>query len=151
MVQKYLTLLNNYSLLLLIDQKLVLDFYSQKRCIWGKPGPQCCKDGCKMVFAGSKFNNTAKLNFRLLKGVLYQLLKLFKSRHFVLWCKNLIITTDQKSLIKVLSNKSLWDVHNPRLLNLKEQTLRYNYKMISVPEKHNLAADAVSLYPATYI
>ena len=46
-----------------------------------------------------------------------------KTRHFVLGCTNLVIAADHKPLLKILGDRSLDQISNPRLRNLKEKTL----------------------------
>ena len=40
-------------------------------------------------------------------------------------CKDLIVATDHKPLLNVLNDRSLSDIQNRRLENLKEKTLSY--------------------------
>ena len=47
-----------------------------------------------------------------------------KARYFVLGCNYLVITVvDHKLLLKVFGDRSLDQISNPRLRNLKEKTL----------------------------
>ena len=66
---------------------------------------------------------------------------------FVLGSPNLTVIVDHKPLVKIMSNKSLEKISNPRLLNLKEKTLTYNFKIKHVPGKLNNCADACSRFP----
>ena len=70
-----------------------------------------------------------------------------KSRHFVLGCKDLIIAVDHKPLLKLFGDRSLEDISNSRLRNLKEKTLRYQFRMVHIPGAKNRASDTVSRYP----
>jgi hypothetical protein len=45
-----------------------------------------------------------------------------KARYFVLGCDDLIIAVDHKPLLKIFSDRSLEDISNSRLRNLKEKT-----------------------------
>ena len=54
---------------------------------------------------------------------------------------------DHKLLLKLLGDRSLDDIPNPRLRNLKEKTLRYRFKIFHVPVIRNKAADAISRHP----
>ena len=67
-----------------------------------------------------------------------------KARYFVLECDNLIIAVDHKPLLKLLGDRSLENIPNARLRNLKENTLRYRFQMMYVPVAKHPAADAVS-------
>ena len=69
------------------------------------------------------------------------------ARHFVLGCTDLTIAVDHKPLLKVVGDRSLEDIPNPRLENLKEKTLRYRFKMIHIPGKSHKAPDSISRHP----
>ena len=70
-----------------------------------------------------------------------------KARYFVLGCENLIVAVDHKPLLKLLADRALDDIPNPRLRNLKEKTLRYRFRITHVPGMKNKAADAMSRRP----
>ena len=122
---------------------------SQKHCKCISESIGCCRDGWKLVFAGSKFNNAAESRYAPIEGECLGVVRaLFKTRYFILGCKHLCIATDHKPLLKILGDKQLEDIHNPRLFNLKEKTLRYCFKIVHIPGKMNNVADAVSRYPS---
>lgn len=50
-------------------------------------------------------------------------------------------------LLKVLVDRSLEDIANARLRNLKEKTLRHRFRMVYIPGIRHKAADAVSRHP----
>ena len=54
-------------------------------------------------------------------------------RFFVLGCSDLIIAVDHKPLLRVFSDRSLKEILNARLHNLKERTLRYKFRMVHIP------------------
>jgi hypothetical protein len=70
-----------------------------------------------------------------------------KARHFVLGCKDLIVVVDHKPLLKIFSDRSLEDIPNPRLRNLKEKSLRFIFRIIHVPGARHRAADGISRHP----
>ena len=70
-----------------------------------------------------------------------------KARFFVLGCTNLIVAVDHKPLLKILGDRSLEDISNNRLRNLKEKTLRYKFHILHVPGAKHKAVDAMSRYP----
>lgn len=70
-----------------------------------------------------------------------------KARFFVLGCSDLIIAVDHKPLLKLFGDRSLEEISNTRLRNLKEKTLRYRFRMVHIPGVRHKAADAVSRYP----
>ena len=51
-----------------------------------------------------------------------------KSKHFTLGRPNLYVAVDLQPLLKVLGDRNLENIHNPRLLNLKEKSLRQKNK-----------------------
>ena len=54
--------------------------------------------------------------------------------------------TDHKPLLRVLGDRRLEDIENPRLESLKEKTLRYKSKMVHVPGRLQVGPDALSGY-----
>ena len=70
-----------------------------------------------------------------------------KARFFVLSCADLIIAVDHKPLLKIFGDRSLDEISNARLRNLKEKTLRYKFRMIHIPGVRHKAADALSRHP----
>ena len=67
-----------------------------------------------------------------------------KARHFVLGYDNLIIAVDHKPLIKLLGDRSLGDITNSGLKNLKEKTLCYRFNIMYIPDIHNKASNTMS-------
>ena len=55
-----------------------------------------------------------------------------KARLFLLGCPNL---TDHLPLVKLLGDRALTKVVNPRLFRLKEQTLQFCFQMWHLPRK----------------
>ena len=54
------------------------------------------------------------------------------------------MATDHKPLLKILGDRKSEDIPNPRLLNLKEKMLRWNFDIIHVPGKIHLGPDTLS-------
>ena len=67
---------------------------------------------------------------------------LHQSRYFVLGCKDFIVAADHKPLLNVLNDRSLSDIQNRRLHNLKEKTLLYSFDIVHVPGKKHSDPDA---------
>ena len=44
-----------------------------------------------------------------------------KTRHFTLGCPDMTEVVDHKPLLKVLGDRALDDIHNPRLRNIKKR------------------------------
>ena len=47
----------------------------------------------------------------------------------------------------MFGDRSLEDINNPRLLNLKEKTLQFRFRMVHVPGVRHAAADSISRHP----
>ena len=62
---------------------------------------------------------------------------------------NLILAVDHKSLIKILNDRELSTITNPGLLQLKEKTLMYQYRIFDVQGKSDVMkmADIISENP----
>ena len=122
----------------------------QKHCTCNSDVPTCCNQGWKLVFAGSQFNNKAESRYSPVEGECLAVVKALRKptvKYFVLGCEDFIITTDHKPLVKLLGNRRLEDIDNPRLLSLKEKTLAYKFTMKYIPGKKNKIPDAASRFP----
>lgn len=123
-------------------------FLLQKHCTCSPVKPLCCKDGWKIVLVGSRFTSAAESRYAPIEGeALAVVYALEKARHFVLGCSDLIISVDHKPLLKVFGDRCLEDINNPRLLNLKEKTLQYRFRIVHVPGVRHAAADSLSRHP----
>ena len=71
-----------------------------------------------------------------------------RTRYVVLGCKDLTVVIDHKPLLGILGNRSLEVISNPRLRNLKEKTLRYQFKMMYIPGVNNKASYCMSRRPS---
>ena len=120
----------------------------QKHCQCSSTEPFCCRTGWKITLVGSRFTHAAELRYAPVEGEALAVADaLDKARFFVLGCSNLIIAVDHKPLLKVFGDRSLEDITNARLRNLKEKTLRYRFRMVHIPGVRHKAADAVSRHP----
>ena len=120
----------------------------QKHCQCPAVEPFCCPTGWKITLVGSRFTHPAESRYAPVEGEALAVADaLDKARYFVLGCDNLVIAVDHKPLLKLLGDRSLEDISNARLRNLKEKTLRYKFRMVHVPGVKNQAPDAMSRYP----
>ena len=118
---------------------------SQKHCSCEIITPTCCKEGWRLVLAGGRFTTPAEQNYKPIEGeALAVVYGLKKSKYFTLGCQDLLVTTDHKPLVKIMSDRHLEDIENPRIENLKEKTLSWRFGIQHVPGKLNAAADAIS-------
>ncbi|KAK3875649.1 hypothetical protein Pcinc_019503 [Petrolisthes cinctipes] len=122
----------------------------QKHCGCNSNTPGCCADGWKITLAGSRFLRDAEKRYAPIKGeALAVAWALEDSRFFTMGCRDLIITTDHKQLVKILRDQALDDITNPRLFRLNQRTLMWQYQIVHVPGKTIPPADATSRYPST--
>ena len=120
----------------------------QKHCRCSPIRPFCCNDGWKITLVGSRFTHAAESRYAPIEGEALAVADaLDKARHFVLGCENLILAVDHKPLLKLLADRALDDIPNPRLRNLKEKTLRYRFRITHIPGMKNKTADAMSRRP----
>ena len=120
----------------------------QKHCHCPGSSPTCCSDGWKFCLVGSRFTSPAESRYAPVEGeALAVAYALHQTRYYILGCPNLIVTTDHKPLSRILNDRSLTDIANRRLLNLKEKTLPYSFKIYHISGAKNKAPDAVSRYP----
>ena len=112
------------------------------------PEPFCCNTGSKTTLVGSRFTYTAESCYALVEGEALTVADaLDKAIFFVPGCSDLIIAVDHKLLLKVLSDRSLEEISNARLHNLKEKTLHYKFFMMHFPGIQHKAADTVFHHP----
>ncbi|KAG0722530.1 Retrovirus-related Pol polyprotein from transposon gypsy [Chionoecetes opilio] len=106
---------------------LVLQQYCE--CVSEK-SPLCCPGGWKLVLCGSRHLTAAERNYSALEGEALAIAWcLKKARLFLLGCKNLTLVTDHKALTRIFGDKELKDIPKPRILNLKEKTLMFTFRI----------------------
>ena len=66
------------------------------------------------------------------------------TKHYTLGNTKLLVATDHKPLLKILGDRKLEDIPNPRLVNLKEKTLRWQFSIIHIPGKFHIGPDTMS-------
>ena len=117
----------------------------QKYCRCARTSPSCCKNGWKFCLVGSRFTTPAESQYAPVEGeALAVAYALHQTRYYILGCPNLIVTTDHKPLSRILNDRSLTEITNRRLLNLKEKTLPYNFTIQHISGAKNKGPDAVS-------
>ena len=122
----------------------------QKVCTCTEITPVCCPEGWVLVLCNSRYTSPAESRYSPVEGeCLGVAWSLKKAKYFVLGCENLVVAVDHKPLLGVLGDKSLDDIDNTRLANLKEKTLRYKFSIVHVPGVKNKVADASSRYPTS--
>ena len=110
--------------------------------------PVCCKDGWKLVFAGSRFTSDAESRYSPTEGEALAIAwSLQHARMFVLGCKDLMVSTDHRPLLGILKDRDLNSISNPRIFNLKEKTLPFTFNVQYNPGKWHRGPDAFSRNP----
>ena len=123
-------------------------FLLQKHCSCPGKTPTCCRIGWHLTLVGSRFLHDAETRYAPIEGeCLAVAYGLQQTRYFVLGCPDLIVATDHKLLLGLLNDRSLASIENRRLLNLKEKTLAYKFRVIHVPGRLQLGANAASRHP----
>ena len=114
--------------------------------------PVCCPEGWRLVFAGSRFCNSAESRYAPIEGEAAAIAySLEKARMFVMGCRDLMIIADHQPLVSILGDRELADITNPRLSKLKEKTLRYRFSIQHNPRKWHRGSDAVSRGPVEQV
>ena len=123
-------------------------FLLQKTCACQSRVPTCCADGWRLCLVGSRFLHDAETRYAPIEGeALAVAYALHQCRYFIQGCKDLTVVTDHLPLLHILNDRSLADIGNRRLQNLKEKTLSYQFSIAHVPGRKQLGADAASRYP----
>ena len=118
---------------------------TQKRCKCEDINPYCCPGGWQVVLAGSRFTRNAETRYAPVEGeALAVAWSLGVTRHYTLGNPKLVVATDHKPLVKILGDRKLEDIDNPRLLKLKEKTLNWRFKVIHVAGKIHVGPDTLS-------
>ena len=129
----------------------------QKHCNCPEPPPStqtssdmCCNTGWKLVYAGSRFTNSAESRYAPTEGeALAVAWALRTARMYTLGCPKLLIVTDHKPLLGIFNDRDLGSIRNPRIRRIKEQTLEYRFHIQHCPGKLHLGADALSRHPTS--
>ena len=117
----------------------------QKRCQCEKISPYFCPDGWQITLAGSRFTRGPETRYAPVEGeALAVAWSLEATRHYTLGNSKLLIATDHKPLLKILGDRKLEEIDNPRLLKLKEKTLRWKFDIIHVAGKTHVGPDTLS-------
>jgi len=123
----------------------------QKHCDCSNASPGCCQDGWKITLASSRFLSSAEMNYAPVEGeALAVAWSLEQTRFFTMGCDDLLVVVDHKPLVKLLGDRRLDEIANPRLFRIKQRTLMWRFQIEYQPGKTNNAADAISRHPNKY-
>ena len=118
---------------------------TQKKCKCEDINPYCCSGGWQVILAGSRFTKVAETRYGPVEGeALGVQWGLDNTKHYTLGNPKLLVATDHKPLLKILGDRKLEDIDNPRLLKLKEKTLRWHFQIQHVPGKIHVGPDTLS-------
>ena len=127
-------------------------FLLQKHCCCRSEVPDCCRTGWKITLAGSRFLGPHEERYAAIEGeALAVAWGLEQTRYFTQGCKDLIVVTDHKPLVKIFGDRTLDEISNTRLFRIKQRTLPWHFKIAYLPGKTNHAADATSRHPAPVV
>ena len=119
-------------------------FLSQKHCSCSSLSPGCCVNGWRITLAGSRFLKPAETRYASIeREALAIAWSLEQTRYFTLGCDNLVVR-DHKPLVKLLGDRSLDEITNPRLFRIKQRTLLWRFDIEHTPGKTQYCADAMS-------
>ena len=120
----------------------------QKYCTCPSQITTCCDNGWHIVLAGSRFLHKAERNYWPVEGeALAVVWALEDTRFFTSGCTDLHIQTDHRPLVKLFGDRTLDEIQNRRLINLKERSMWWQFDIHHVPGKLIPASDATSRSP----
>ena len=124
---------------------------AQKHCDCTGRSYGCCQDGWRIALAGSRFLTPAEKNYAPVEGeALAVAWALGQTKFFTMGCNDLLVIVDHKPLVKILGDRRLDEIENPRLFRLKMKTLMWRYEIEYQRGSKNPFADAMSRYPNAY-
>ena len=114
--------------------------------------PVCCPEGWHLVFAGSRFCTDGEQRYAPREGEAAAISWALEKCHmFILGCPNVIEVTDHEPLKGLFGDRDLSKIHNLRLFQLKEKSLKYCFTMQHCPGKWHRASDAIYRNPVTTV
>ena len=123
----------------------------QRHCNCEHLFPGCCDDGWHIVLAGSRFLSRTEANYCPLEGeALGVSWGLEQTRYFTLGCNDLLVVVNHEPLVKILGDRRLDEIDNPRMFRLKQRTLMWRFRIIYRPGSKNDFSDAISRHPNPY-
>ena len=126
-----------------------IGFYlSQKHCSCDGDLPNCCENGWRITLCGSRFLKKSEERYAPIEGeALAVAWSLEQTKYFTMGCDNLLVVVDHKPLTKILGDRALDEISNPRLFRIKQRTLPWIYDIVWLPGKYNHFSDATSRNP----
>ena len=123
-------------------------FLLQKHCQCSTIQPGCCTEGWKVTLAGSRFLSKAESRYAAIEGEALAIAwGLEQTRYFTQGCRDLLVVTDHKPLVRIFEDRTLDEIPNTRLFRIKQRTLPWYFRILYMPGSTNAAADAASRHP----
>ena len=123
-------------------------FLLQKHCNCQKIHPGCCTGGWKVTLAGSRFLTATESRYAAIEGEALAIAwGLEQTKYFTQGCKDLLVVTDHKPLVRIFADNTLDEIPNTRLFRIKQRTLPWHFQILYMPGSTNAAADAASRHP----
>ena len=70
-----------------------------------------------------------------------------RTSHYTLGCTDLLVLTDHKPIVGLLTKRAIGEIENPRLESLSEKTMRWNFRVEHIAGAQNFGPDALSRFP----
>ena len=106
----------------------------QKHCECDSVIPGCCPTGWRVTLAGSRFLRDAEQRYAPIEGeALAVAWALDNTKFFTLGCKDLVVATDHKPLVKILGDRCLGDIDNMCIFHSKQRTLKWRFQIVHIP------------------
>ena len=123
-------------------------FLYQKYCQCPSTTTMCCNNGWRITVPGLRILHKAEENY-LTKEVeaLVVAWSLEDTKFFTLGCGDLHVQTDHRPLVKLLGGRTMDEIDNRRLINLKEKTMSWRFEIHHVRGRLIPAPDATSRKP----
>ena len=113
--------------------------------------PTCCPDGWHRVFAWWRFTTEPEGRYVPTTGKWLVVTRTLHNTWMFVWrYKELIVVTDDKPLLGILSERDIKNKTNPRLQSLKEKFLQYQSTVQHRPGKCRRGADSVTEHPCKH-
>ena len=113
-------------------------YMSQKTCRCLNVAPDCCSGGWRITLAGSRFNSDAESRYAPIQGEALAIAwALEQSKLFTQGCESLIVATDHKRLVGLLTDKTLDQVPNARLFRIKQRVSMWKFHVVHCPGRTN--------------
>ena len=86
--------------------------------------PDCSTDGWRITLAGSRLLTLAEQRYAPIEGEALAVARgLEQSTYFTQGCNDLLVVTDHKLLVKILGDRTLYEISNTRICCIKQRTL----------------------------